>query len=253
MKISVLSSGSDGNSSIIQSHGASILIDAGISAKRLLERMSSAGADPASVTGLIITHDHDDHISSAGTIARKLKIPVFIHRENYCAKTSLFDKCEIRFIENEFSIGDFTVIPFPISHDGTANYAFSILCGGKKISHLTDIGVITTIVRHRIKDSDLIVIESNHDLKMLHDGPYPWYLKQRIAGNRGHLSNESAGSLISELEPSVLKNVILAHLSKENNDPGLAYESMIRAKELNGMSFRLFVASQKSATEMIEV
>jgi phosphoribosyl 1,2-cyclic phosphodiesterase len=253
MKISVLSSGSEGNCSIIQSGQESILIDAGISAKRLFERILSSGGDPSTVAALIISHDHDDHISSAGVVARKLKIPVFIHRENYLARSALFEKCEIRFIEGDFFAGGMKIVPFPISHDGTANYAYNIISGTKKITHLTDIGVITTLVRHRIKNSDLIVLESNHDMKMLHDGPYPWYLKQRIAGNTGHLSNDSAGALVAELADDDLKNIILAHLSKENNDPGLAYESMIRIKENFNMSFDLTVASQKYATEYIEV
>ncbi len=253
MKISVLSSGSGGNSTVIQSDSGSILIDAGLSAKRLLERLGSVGADAGSIMGLVITHDHIDHISGAGVTARKLKIPVYIHRENYETSADKFDKCEIKFIENQFNIGDFTIVPVPVSHDGTANFAYTVLAEGKKISHITDFGVVTGIVRHRILGSDLIVLESNHDAEMLKNGPYPWYLKQRISSNTGHLSNYSAGELIRETGAAGLKNLILAHLSKENNDPLLALDVMMKIREENCFSFNISVAKQDEALEFIEV
>ncbi|MCG2761397.1 MAG: MBL fold metallo-hydrolase [Candidatus Delongbacteria bacterium] len=253
MKISILSSGSDGNSTLIQSPGGSILIDSGLSGKRLMERLDAVEADVQSIMSIIITHDHRDHIDGAGIIARKLKIPVYIHEDNFHTSEAKFEKCEIKFIGNEFTIGDFTILPFPVSHDGTANFAYSIISGGKKISDLREIGVITGMVKHRIKDSDLLVLESNHDLKMLHDGHYPWYLKQRIAGNRGHLSNLSAGNLISELNDFRLKNLILAHLSKENNDPNLALDCMTAIKEANDLTFNIHLAYQHKAIEFIEV
>ncbi len=253
MKLSVLSSGSGGNSTIINSSEGSILIDAGITGKKLFERLESVSADAHTIMGIIITHDHHDHIDGAGVTARKLKIPIYIHRANFESLAEKLEKCEIIFIENEFKVGSFTIIPFPISHDGTANYAYNIISGGKKISHVTDIGVVTETVKFRIKDSDLLVLESNHDIKMLHEGPYPWYLKQRIAGNKGHLSNISAGNLISELRCTKMKNLVLAHLSKENNDPALAFDSMIRIREEHLMNFNLHLACQNNAMEFIEV
>jgi phosphoribosyl 1,2-cyclic phosphodiesterase len=253
MKISVLSSGSSGNSTIIQTSDGSILIDAGLSAKRLIERLNSVGADINSIQGLVITHDHIDHISGAGVVARKLKIPVYIHRENFMTSSDKFEKCEIRIIENQFSIGRFSIVPVPVSHDGTANYAYTISAEGKKISHITDLGVPSGVVKHRILNSDLIVLESNHDPDMLKNGPYPWYLKQRISGNRGHLSNFSAGEIISETGAAGLKNLISPHLSKENNDPFLAFDKMTQVKEVNGFGFRLWVAKQDEALEFIEI
>lgn len=253
MKLSVLSSGSGGNSTIIQSDSGSILIDAGITGKRLIERLESVSADIRSIMGVVITHDHHDHIDGAGVIARKLKIPVYLHKANYETSKEKLEKCEIRFIDGDFNVGDFKIIPFPISHDGTANYAYNIMKGSKRISHVTDIGVVTETVKFRIRDCDLLVIESNHDLKMLQNGPYPWYLKQRIAGNTGHLSNVSAGDLVKESAGSTLKNVILAHMSKENNDPALAFENMTAVREQNDLAFRLHLAFQDKATEFIEV
>lgn len=253
MKISVLSSGSEGNSTLIESCGRSILIDAGISGKKLMERLSSISADPGIISGIVITHDHADHINGAGVIARKLKIPVYIHRENYFTSSHKLEKCEIKFIGDKFEIANLEIVPFPVSHDGTVNYAYCIISEGKKISHVTDIGVVTTIVKQRILNSDAIILESNHDPEMLKNGPYPWYLKQRISGNRGHLSNISAGQLIAETGQGKLRHLILGHLSKENNDPSLAFDNMTRVIEENDLDFKLHIAYQHSATEFIEL
>ncbi len=253
MKISVLSSGSSGNSTLIQTPEGSILIDAGLSAKKLMERLNDIGADAGTVNGLLVTHDHIDHISGAGIIARKLKIPVYIHKENHLSSKDMFEKCDIRYIGGRFSVGNIEIVPFPVSHDGTANYAFNISYAGKKISHITDIGVVTGMVKYNVLESDLIVLESNHDREMLKNGPYPWYLKQRVSGNTGHLSNKSACDFISETGNIRLRNLILAHLSKENNDPALAFDEMYRIKEENNLSFRLWVAKQDEALELIEV
>ena len=253
MKVSVLSSGSGGNSTIIQTSEGSILIDAGLSARKLIDRMNSVEADISSIGALVITHDHIDHISGAGIIARKLKIPVYIHKENYLSSADKFDNCEIRFINEPFKIGILRITPIPISHDGTANYAYTVEGEGKKISHITDIGVVTEIVKYRILNSDLVVLESNHDLEMLKNGPYPWFLKQRITGNLGHLSNISAGNLIKETCGGYTRDLILAHLSAENNDPSLAYDEMVKIKESNCFEFDLHVAKQHEALEFIEV
>jgi len=253
MKVSVLSSGSGGNSTIIQSSGGSVLIDAGLSARKLIDRLNSVEADIASIGALVITHDHIDHVSGAGIIARKLKIPVYIHRENYISSAEKFDNCEIRFINEPFNVGCLRIIPIPVSHDGTANYAYNVESEGKKISHITDIGVVTEIIKFKVLNSDLMVLESNHDLEMLKNGPYPWFLKQRIAGNLGHLSNISAGGLIEETCSGGLKNLVLAHLSAENNDPSLAYDEMTKVKESNCFEFKLYVAKQHEALEFIEV
>lgn len=253
MRIAVLSSGSRGNSTFIETPSGSILIDAGLSGKAVLERMDSVGADHRTIMAVIITHDHADHINGAGIIARKLKIPVYIHRENYLTSAHKFEKCEINFIEDDFKVGDILISPYSVSHDGTANFAYNIVYGGKKITHLTDLGKATTLVKQRIKGTDLFVLESNHDPKMLKEGPYPWYLKQRISGNKGHLSNEDAVNLIIEMENMSVRNLVLAHLSEENNDPSLALDYMTEAKEKSGFGFQIHVASQNKALEFIEV
>lgn len=265
MKISVLSSGSKGNSSLILSHKSnqSILIDSGLSAKKLLEKVDFVGADYKDIMGVVITHDHSDHISGAGVLSRKLKIPVYIHKDNFYAKEDKFKNCEVLFIEDlgekvyspdsDFFIGDFKVSPFSIPHDGTRNYAYNISIDDKKITHLTDLGTVTTLVKQKLKGSDLIVLESNHDFELLKNGPYPWYLKQRVKGRYGHLSNEDACTLMKEYECSVLKKVVLAHLSETNNDPVLAYDMMDETNCQLSRKFELFIGKQHEALEFIEV
>jgi phosphoribosyl 1,2-cyclic phosphodiesterase len=253
LRIAVLSSGSKGNSSFIESNNQAILIDAGLSAKRLLSRIDYIGADYKNLNGIVVTHDHSDHIKGVGILARKLKIPVYIHEDNYKVKADLFTNCEIKFITSEFELGGFLITPIPVSHDGTANYSYNIQADGKKISHLTDLGKATALVKERTKDCDLFLLESNHDPMMLKEGPYPWYLKQRISGIKGHLSNADASNLLLSTERSNLKNVILAHLSEENNDPMLALETMLCTVGENNLDINVHVAHQALPLEFIEI
>jgi len=253
LRIAVLSSGSKGNSSFIESDNQAILIDAGLSAKRLLNKMDEIGADYKNLNGIIVTHDHSDHIKGVGILARKLKIPVFIHEDNYNVKSELFANCEIKFIRSEFEFGKFKITPIPVTHDGTANYSYNICADNKIISHLTDLGKATSLVIERTKNCDLFLLESNHDPYMLKEGPYPWHLKQRISGIRGHLSNADAGKLLLSSDRSRLKNIILAHLSEENNDPTLALDSMLCTIGENNLDIRVQVASQTQPLEFIEV
>lgn len=253
MKVTVLSSGSKGNSTLIETKTDSLLIDAGLSCKRLLQRIEDAGRDYTSIRGIVITHDHSDHIKGAGITARKLNIPVYIHQQNYNNKIDLFNKCDIRIIKNKFSIGSMKIEPFRISHDGTENYAYNIYSGNKKISHLTDTGTATTLIRQKVKGCNLFVVESNHDPEMLKNGPYPWYLKQRVSGKKGHLSNADACNLVKDTFHDDLKHVILAHLSQENNDPLLAREEMEKIMAEENMNFMLHVGSQDKIVKTIEI
>ncbi len=255
MKISVLASGSKGNSSYIETSSSyGILIDAGLSGKKILEAMDSINANAGNIRAVVITHDHSDHIKGAGIIARKLNIPVYIQKDNYQNKKNLFDNCKIINFENEqFQIGPFTIEPFSIPHDGTSNHAFNIYGDNKKISHLTDLGFITTLVKQRISGADLMVLESNHDPKMLLNGPYPWELKQRVKGRKGHLSNFDACNVMAYDNMKKMKTVILAHLSEENNDPDLAYELMKKSRDYNNKLCDLLVAKQNKSTEFLKV
>lgn len=254
MQITVLSSGSKGNSSLIRFSDGAVLLDAGLSGTRLLDRIHCTGTSEKDIRAIVITHDHSDHIKGAGIMARKLRIPVYIHEMNYIKTKRLFDNCETRFISGDFNIDNLTIEPFPISHDGTVTYAYNFLENGKKLSHVTDLGVPTMLVQEKIKDSDLIVMESNHDPEMLRNGKYPWYLKQRIASRQGHLSNRDACKLIWNLKTEKLKHVILAHLSEENNDPQIALDLMQRTRDMSTeMSYKITVASQSEPTTLLDV
>lgn len=253
MFVSLLSSGSKGNATLFESKDQLILIDNGLSGKEFFSRMEQIEKNPADLSAIIITHDHGDHIKGAGILARKLKIPIYLHKENHSKKAQLFEKCEMVFIDSNFVLGNFKITPFEIPHDASANYAYNIEADGKKVSIVTDLGFVTTLVRQKISGSDLLILESNHDLKMLHDGPYPWELKQRVAGRHGHLSNIEAGKLVASLEHQNLHTLVLAHLSEENNDPVLARDEMQKVLSLNNRDYRLLVAKQYQSLELIEV
>lgn len=255
MRISVLSSGSKGNSTLIETENSALLIDSGLSAKKLKERILDVGGQLDKIQGILITHDHSDHVSGAGVIARNLKIPVYIHQENYHRKYQLFKNCEIVYPkDHDFSIGDFQIESFEVSHDGSVNNGYNIIADNRIISHVTDLGFLSTIVLEKIQRSNLLVLESNHDPEMLYNGPYPWELKQRVASRYGHLSNQAACDLLEKLSSKeYLRTVILAHLSEENNDPLLAYDMMHESRDNHHFNFDLKVAKQHQPLEFIEV
>ena len=255
MRVSVLSSGSKGNSTLIESSDSSLLIDSGLSAKQLKIRICKVGGVIEKIKGILITHDHTDHVSGAGVIARNLKIPVYIHKGNYENKKHIFKNCEIHIIkESEFVIGDLNIEAIEVSHDGTVNHGYSIINNGRRISQITDLGIVTTLIIEKIQKSNLLILESNHDPEMLFDGPYPWELKQRVTSRFGHLSNQAACDVLKRINSNeFLHTVILAHLSEENNNPKLAYDMMYDNRDELGFHFDLLVAKQHEPLEFIEV
>ncbi|MBN1968393.1 MAG: MBL fold metallo-hydrolase [Candidatus Delongbacteria bacterium] len=244
MDLTNLASGSKGNCSLIDGGEGLILIDAGISGKKIFERIDESGKNPVDLQGLLITHDHRDHISGAGIVSRKLKIPIYTSRIVYEQNKEIFDKCEVKVFEEKFYLAGILVTPIPVSHDGSDNHSFIFEKNDFKIGHVTDLGIVTSLVRERLRGCNILLIESNHDPKMLINGPYPWYLKQRIAGKKGHLANKDTSDLIDQIYFPELKHVILAHLSEENNDPVLAYDNMDKMRSEKGFEFTIHVAKQ---------
>ena len=224
------SSGSSGNCYLIKSRETALLVDAGISAKRIVEGLSLAETSLDAVQGLLITHEHTDHVKSAATLIRKKPdLPVYANEKTFEAaglavnvRGCIFEK------EKPFRIGDIEVKAFPVSHDAADPVGFSLYSGGKQISILTDSGYVEESLLPELAEADLLVLEANYDRDMLKMGRYPWFLKQRIDGDRGHLSNEAAGETILRLLSGKSKNqrVILAHLSRENNFPAMAYQTV---------------------------
>ena len=234
MRLCSIASGSSGNCIYIGHASTHLLVDAGISGKRIEQGLAQIGVDPKDLSGILITHEHSDHIQGIGVMARKYGIPLYGTVETFCAmkkgKTSigkvddtLFQQI---FPETPWEIGEISVTPFSVSHDAANPVAYIFEAEGKKIGMATDLGVYTEKTIHYLEGSEILYLESNHDVNMLMVGGYPYYLKQRIVGEHGHLSNDTAAELLCKLHHDKLQHVLLAHLSKENNYPELAYETV---------------------------
>ena len=222
-----LASGSSGNCHLVSSNGKKILVDAGLSGKRIQGRLEDVDFDPKKISGIFVTHEHHDHICGVGVLSRRFNLPIYANAKTWQAMEEKIGNIKAENIKvfdtrKPVFLGDLKITPYPISHDAVEPVGYTFQEGNTKISITTDLGCIEEGIINEVKDSDLVVLESNHDVNMLKAGNYPYYLKQRILSNRGHLSNEAAGNVIVELVKNNVKNVLLAHLSKENNFPELA-------------------------------
>lgn len=230
MKFCSLYSGSSGNCLYLEDNDTKILIDAGVSGKKIEQNLKKIDVKPEEITALLITHDHTDHIKGVGVLSRRFHIPVYANAGTWDIAEKALGKISpenriVFYSDQEVYLNGLCILPFPIHHDAGEPVGFSITNGKSKIGIITDTGKITNEIQWCLKDCDLAVIESNHDVEMLKVGRYPYYLKKRILGNEGHLSNEDASKTILELVKKGLRKVLLAHLSEENNFPELAYET----------------------------
>jgi phosphoribosyl 1,2-cyclic phosphodiesterase len=224
-EVHVLASGSDGNCTIIQSEDEAVMIDAGISCRRIMGLMERHGVDRKTVKALLVTHEHSDHVSGAGATSRKFNIPVI------CNKAT-FDSSPLGNVQyaeivtmGSFCVGNMNITPLPTSHNAADPNAFLVEADSKKVLVATDTGKLTFQVEHALKQADVAVIESNYDKKMLAEGPYPIYLKKWIASDIGHLSNvDCAGAIKRTMKDN--RQIFLAHLSKTNNAPDIARETV---------------------------
>ena len=248
-----LYSGSSGNSLFVETENTKILIDAGVSSKKIETALANLEVDPASLNGILITHEHSDHVQGLGTFAKKYNLPVFVNQKTLDAmptqKEKIVEKNIKKFtIEEKFEIGDLKIKPFSIPHDYANNFGFNIFLDNKKISIATDIGHMTNGILKNLEDSIFVLLESNYDPEVLKFSRYPYPLKNRIAGPNGHLSNEFAGKTINHLLKSGLQQAMLGHLSKESNFPELAYKTVIdeiiSSGTYNENSLKLSVASR---------
>ena len=247
-----LYSGSSGNSLFVETENTKILIDAGVSSKKIETALNNLQVDPNSLDGILITHEHSDHVQGLGTFAKKFDLPVFANQKTIDAMPKQIEKIPEKnikkfTIEEKFEIGDLQIKPFSIPHDAANPCGFNIFKNKKKISIATDIGHMTNGIVKNLEDSIFVLLESNYDPEVLKFSRYPYPLKTRIAGPTGHLSNESAGKTISHLLNSGLKQALLGHLSKESNFPELAYKTVIDeviANNHSENSFTLGVASR---------
>lgn len=231
-KFCSLYSGSSGNSLLLETPDTKILIDAGESAKKTVDALSSLDIDVNDIDAILVTHEHSDHVKGLGTISKKYDIPVYANSKTWDAmpeqENKIIDKNKKKFqMCDKFEINDLKIIPFEIPHDAANPCGFNIFYDNQKISIATDIGHMTSKIIHGLEDSSFILLEANYDPNILKCSKYPYPLKQRIAGPNGHLANSDAGKTISYLINSGLKNVMLGHLSKENNFPELAYKTVV--------------------------
>lgn len=226
MRLCALASGSSGNCVLVKNKKTTILVDAGLSGKRIVEKLQEVETDVKEIDAILVTHEHLDHIQGVGVLSRKYDLPIWANELTWEAmnvgKIKEENKC-ILPENNSLQIGDLQVENFPISHDAVEPVGYSFYAKEEKATVLTDTGFINEEMESRIAESDLIVLESNHDVEMLKTGPYPYHLKRRIMGQKGHLSNEQAGKTLQKIADGDAKQVLLAHLSKENNFPQLAF------------------------------
>ena len=239
-KFCSLFSGSSGNSSYIGTDQAHILVDAGLTGKAVEAALKKLDIGASVLQGILITHEHDDHIRGAGVLSRRYNIPIYANQGTWEAMESKIGKISINNIrvfdtDRDFYINDINVHPFGIPHDAAAPVGFCFFNRGKKISIATDLGHTNSKIINTVMDSDLVVLEANHDPEMLKGGSYPYHLKRRIMGRKGHLSNEDAGLALTKIMNGKLIRVLLAHLSAKNNIPQLAYQTVVQMLAAQGI------------------
>jgi phosphoribosyl 1,2-cyclic phosphodiesterase len=261
--VSMLASGSRGNCAIVASASTKILLDAGISCRETFRRMKTAGEDPHTLSAILITHEHSDHIYGLATLAKKLRIPVYMTGATHQAwargvRDQIGEKPQLEKFErfesgHSFQVGDIAVKPFTIPHDAADPVGFTFRAEGIKVGFATDLGYLPASVRDHLRASDVLVMESNHDLEMLRVGPYPWSVKQRVMSRVGHLSNGALADFFTADYDNCATFVVLAHLSEQNNHPEIARREAERALVARGglFSSRLLLASQTEALEPI--
>ncbi len=263
--VSILASGSRGNSAIVASSRTRILVDAGISCRETFKRMKALGEDPHALAAILITHEHNDHVYGLEVLARKLGIPVFMTGATHQAWAKAvrdadgerphLEKLEMFTAGRSFQIGDVAVTAFTIPHDAADPVGFTFRAEGMKAGFATDLGYLPASVCDHLRRCDLLVLESNHDLEMLRVGPYPWAVKQRVMSRVGHLSNEALAEFFANDYDGGAAYVVLAHLSEQNNHPELARRAAEQAlgSRRTLLRNRVMLAAQAEALEPIRL
>ena len=253
-----MASSSAGNCALVATGRTRLLIDAGLSRKETFERLGALGVVPDSINAILITHEHADHVAGLPVLAKRrasggasVQIPVYISR--LTAPAVPWGDCEPVLEQfqagSSFTIGDIDVTSFSIPHDAADPVGFSLRAGGVKISIATDLGYVPDSVRVHLRGSDLLLLESNHDLEMLKVGPYPWAIKQRVMSRVGHLSNDAASAFIRQELDFRTSTLILGHLSESNNHPALVEQAAAQALDGRNLFTRLVIAHPRNGTE----
>ncbi len=265
MRMCSIASGSSGNCIYVGSEQTHLLVDTGISKKRIDEGLSELGVKGEELGGILITHEHVDHIQGLGVLSRKYGIPIYatkgtIRGIEQCKTLGKMPEGLLHAvdIDRPFAIGDLSVKAFAISHDANEPSGFRVENNGKSVAVATDLGIYDEYTIENLKNLNAIVLEANHDIHMLEVGPYPYYLKQRVLGKQGHLSNEASGRLLCEILHDKLEYILLGHLSKENNYPELARETVKLEVTMGAVPYRgedipLMVAKRDTLSNILHI
>lgn len=250
LRVCVLGSGSKGNCTYIESPAVRFLIDAGLSAREIERRLRQIERSPETLDGVLISHEHSDHIQGVGALARRYRLPIHANRATWQRAqhvVGVVNELHEFSTGTPFLLGDVIVDPFSLPHDADDPVAFRLSWRRRAMAVVTDLGYPSQLVRERIRGCHLLVLEANHDDAMLKAGPYPWPLKQRIGGKSGHLSNLQSSQLLRDVLHDELEHVVLAHLSEINNHPDVA---RLTAQEILGSrGTQIRVASQREVSE----
>ncbi len=259
MQVCNLASGSRGNCTVVQSGTSAVIIDNGLSVQDVVLRAQMISLDLTQVRGIVVTHEHTDHIKGVAALSEHLGVPVYMHPDSYAqcpiklrpARVAACDVCA------PFEIGDLSIESFRLPHDAAYHMGFSIADGKRKAVIATDLGHVSDATREKLRGADLVMLESNHDVEMLRRGRYPYPLKRRILGGNGHLSNADCARETSGIVQAGARAILLAHLSQDNNTPEIAFEQTKRAlaqiHAVEGRDVTVEVAMQSRPTRRIEL
>lgn len=265
MRLCSIASGSSGNCIYVGSDNTHLLVDTGISKKKIDAGLKELDVKGEELAGILITHEHSDHIQGLGVFSRKYEVPIYATPgtiagiQNYSSLGKMPEGLLNPIHTDEsFVLGDITIDPFKISHDANEPSGYRMNCGGKAVAVATDLGIYDGYIVEKLQKLDAVLLEANHDIHMLEVGSYPYYLKRRVMGDKGHLSNELSGRLLCDILHDNLKHIVLGHLSKENNYAKLAYETVklevtLGDNEYKGEDLDMAVAKRDMISEIITV